>query len=682
MTADRLVAYVPSFSFQPGDVVPVHLAGNGGDTSVRLVRLDRLDEPEDVLGHEFSLDGPAAPHHFPLGSYGQTEAVLDLRPTYRLSLSVRITRWPETAVGVVGLKSTSGRSWVVEITKDETIRVGVAIPDGQNSWSDPVPAGHTFQRWASITATVAPTEIVISVDGAQAKVCRSAISQTESGTLLLARSPSTLSSLPTTFDGRVASLRIWDDLVNTIGGELDLKPTVEWDMSNDMHSTRIPAIPEGPALQLVNMPTRAVVGPDWDGQCHLWSEDPLQWNAVHFHSDDLEDARWPAAARVPLPTSLQSGVYGINVRNRESADLVPFAVLATPARPRAALRVLLPTFTYLAYANEPVFEPHTPVYSGWWDEYAHRHRLRSLYNWHDDGSGVSLATVHRPLLNMRLDYRYWLTGCAHGLAADLRLLRWLAAKRIDAEVITDHDLDADRHSALDGARVLVTGSHPEYWSRRAMTGLTDFLDSGGRFAYLGGNGLAAMVGIHPERPHVMELRRRSNSPGLWDAEPGELGLATTGELGGYWRHHRPTPRGITGLDSAGMGFRRGAIFRRTAASYSTDAAFVFEGVERDEFGEEADILGTAAAYEVDSADYAHGTPADTLVLATADGFTGYESLEQSGQVRADMTLRITPSGGAVFGVGSISWTSALKDPNISRITNNVLARFIDPRGFS
>jgi N,N-dimethylformamidase len=45
----------------------------------------------------------------------------------------------------------------------------------------------------------------------------------------------------------------------------------------------------------------------------------------------------------------------------------------------------------------------------------------------------------------------------------------------------------------------------------------------------------------------------------------------------------------------------------------------------------------------------------------------------------------TPSGGAVFSVGSIAWCASLPcnrfDNNVSRITRNVLDRFADPVPF-
>ena len=58
---------------------------------------------------------------------------------------------------------------------------------------------------------------------------------------------------------------------------------------------------------------------------------------------------------------------------------------------------------------------------------------------------------------------------------------------------------------------------------------------------------------------------------------------------------------------------------------------------------------------------------------------------QNGRVRADMVFFETPRGGAVWSTGSIAWTTSLAcngfDNNVSRITENVLRRFLDPRPF-
>jgi hypothetical protein len=53
----------------------------------------------------------------------------------------------------------------------------------------------------------------------------------------------------------------------------------------------------------------------------------------------------------------------------------------------------------------------------------------------------------------------------------------------------------------------------------------------------------------------------------------------------------------------------------------------------------------------------------------------------------DIALRVLPGGGAVFAAGSVAWTGSLShngcDNNVSRVTENVLRRFLSaPAGSS
>src|SRR5258705_230452 len=78
------------------------------------------------------------------------------------------------------------------------------------------------------------------------------------------------------------------------------------------------------------------------------------------------------------------------------------------------------------------------------------------------------------------------------------------------DVFTDHDLHADGAALLDGYRVLITGTHPEYWTHAMLDALHGWLERGGRLMYLGGNGFYWVTSIDPDRPHVAEVRRGIN----------------------------------------------------------------------------------------------------------------------------------------------------------------------------
>ena len=80
-------------------------------------------------------------------------------------------------------------------------------------------------------------------------------------------------------------------------------------------------------------------------------------------------------------------------------------------------------------------------------------------------------------------------GRTRPLPADLYLIDWLEAKGYAADIITDDDLHAEGAGLLASYKVVLTGSHHEYWTARMLAALDTYLQDGGRFMYLGGNGL-------------------------------------------------------------------------------------------------------------------------------------------------------------------------------------------------
>jgi N,N-dimethylformamidase len=145
------------------------------------------------------------------------------------------------------------------------------------------------------------------------------------------------------------------------------------------------------------------------------------------------------------------------------------------------------------------------------------------------------------------------------------------------------------------------------------------------------------------------------------------------------------------------GWGRCAGYRRTDASRSSRAAFVFEGVDAEVFGDRGFLGGGAAGFEIDRT--TPWTPRHALILAASFGHTGNYDLglereamfielrerPERDPVRAEMVFFETEGGGAVFSVGSIAWNGSLSydgyDNDVARITANVLRRFRDPAPF-
>uniref|UniRef100_UPI00333B9021 N,N-dimethylformamidase beta subunit family domain-containing protein n=1 Tax=Mesorhizobium sp. M0050 TaxID=2956861 RepID=UPI00333B9021 len=106
--------------------------------------------------------------------------------------------------------------------------------------------------------------------------------------------------------------------------------------------------------------------------------------------------------------------------------------------------------------------------------------------------------------------------------------------------------------------MLVTGSHPEYWSLPMWQAPEGFLARGGRLMYLGGNGFAHAIDFHPQRWGLVELRRRHSKNGSYGA--GKAYSSFTGRLCGAWRDLGRPEQSLVGV-----GYRTEALGLSTAA---------------------------------------------------------------------------------------------------------------------
>jgi N,N-dimethylformamidase len=233
-------------------------------------------------------------------------------------------------------------------------------------------------------------------------------------------------------------------------------------------------------------------------------------------------------------------------------------------------------------------------------------------------------------------------------------------------VITDEDLDDEGVDLLTPYRVLLTGSHPEYHTPRMLDAIEAYTHNGGRLAYLGGNGFYWRIARNKALPHTIEVRRAEGGIRAWQAEPGEYFHQLDGALGGMWRRSRRPPQRLVGVGFSGQGFFEGTHYRRLAASYDSEHAWIFDGIDDAIIGDYGLSGGGAAGFEFDRADPDLGTPDGTVILT-----------------RAEIVYVRTRSGGEVFSTGSITflgslWRNGFEGP-VSRLLENVVRRFSRPR---
>ena len=516
------------------------------------------------------------------------------------------------------------------------------------------------------------------------------------------------------FNGRierpvVASRVLAEEEVETLRyGPLPprLRPVIcaAWDFSRAIDTDDMVDIsPNRLDGELINLPIRAVRGSNWTGEEMNFNHAPEQYGAVHFLEDSLYDCGWEPDFELEVPEGTKSGFYAAHIVAGDQEDHIPFFIRPPVGSTTAPLALLVPTASYLAYAN---FREATEADQGEMmfnrlgiitpeDRYLNLHPElgHSMYDVHADGTGPCYSSRLRPILNFRPKHRsLW------QFSADLHLTDWLEGQRYDYDVITDEDMHAEGVELLARYRCVMTCTpHPEYYSTPMWDAVYAYTQQGGRLMYMGGNGFYWRVAYRDDKPGAMEMRRAEDGSRSWVSEPGEYYMSFTGEYGGLWWRCGRTPQFLVGNGFTAQGFDHSSYFRRQPDSYDPRAAFIFDGVGEEELIGDFGLIGNGAAgIELDRYDRGYGTPPHALKLASSEDHTdsylhvnediGHMYIAIGGrddpQVRADIVYFETPNGGGVFSTGSIGWCTALfhngYDNNVSRITRNVLLRFLDP----
>ena len=485
------------------------------------------------------------------------------------------------------------------------------------------------------------------------------------------------------YNGKIDNPRLYrralttQEIAAVAQGRNPSDPLANWDFSIGIESDTVTdTSPRKLHGRTVNLPMRAVTGHNWDSFEMDYKRARQQYGAIYFHDDDIDDAKWNVGFEFRAPAALKSGVYAARLRAGSSEDYVPFVVRPPKGRPAAKIALVIPTFSYLAYGGSgtSAFRP------------------LSLYSRHSDGSGVCYSSRLRPITNMRPKIQ---TNNPWQFMADTHLVDWLEVKGFGVDFYTDEDLHFEGAAVLAPYKVVLTATHPEYYSIEMLNAVRTYLNGGGRLMYLGGNGFYWVTPMDPTGRYI-EVRRRDGTE-HWQGAPGEHYHSLTGEPGGLWRFRGMAPQQFFGVGFTAQGFDRNQPYRRQPGSFDPRASWIFEGIGRDELiGEHPSLVLEvgAAGSELDRADFALGTPPHTLVLASSSGHSDayqhvVEQINTSNSakpggtenplVRADMVFLEYPNGGAVFSTSAIAWCGSLSYNNyinnVSRITENVLRRF-------
>ncbi len=352
------------------------------------------------------------------------------------------------------------------------------------------------------------------------------------------------------------------------------------------------------------------------------------------------------------------GLYYFHARG-ESGEFYSFPLVVAPARPRAKIAVLAATNTWNAYnpfggrsnyilaakiLDRPVVNSKTDL---------PRYRLSDYGEWKSADVFDPLSFDRPEPVNFVPEHVQCTDpiegrAACHLAPAEWRLLGWLERERFDYDLHSDHQLHSGQLD-LAAYRILILTVHPEYWSVEAYRRVKQWVfERGGKLMYLGGNGIncavefldggTSMRCLNPwpagfeSRFHVQE-ESEAKLLGVVYSDPGAMTVA---------------PYEVTAADHwifSGTGLKKGDRFGLKTL--------------HERYGD------GGSGHETDKV--SGSSPKNVQVLARG------LNPDDGG---AHLVYFDTPSGGAVFSVGSITYASALLcEEATSRITANVLRRF-------
>lgn len=664
-TSQAIFGYTSRLSVQPGQAIDLHVSCEGVPSyAASLVRLrhgfDGDAGPgflESEVGSD--IDGMYPGRYFACqpGSYVEIKdpnglmaepvgmvvraSVYPTLPRNDRSGTLGAYRVSQSSVAFHGEHQTVMGTWDAERSLGWAITLENGIP--AVTWSDSgerksvrFESELTGHHWydlkvefpagpGAVTLSVEPVgHLMDRVAPAAAQLVGGSIAGSCSGVVSPSEHPMRIGALARESEGRLIAVAAFNGKVGGVTVERSGKLVARWHFgrSDREDGLLLSRVLDESANELhgrcFNRPLRAATGRLYRGTSEDFRLAPDEYDAIHFHDDDIKDARWPVALTLNVPKDLPSGVYAFRLRANDVDHHVPFFVV--PGKVKNDVAVLFPTGTYLAYANDRIaFEAdgievllgHIPiVHEGDLVLQDHPEFGRSCYEIHNDGSNVVFSSFRRPLITNQPRYRaVFMSEGPWGLPADLAIVHWLETVGCEFDAITDEDLDSAGYELIKDYRVLLTGSHPEYVTRTELDALEEFTASGGRLMYLGGNGFYATTSYDPESPHVVEIRRSDGGTRPSQSAYGERRHQTSGESAGLWRNRGRAPDRLVGVGMSSQGFDHSTYYERLKDSFDPRASFIFEGVGEDErLGDFGYMGGGAAGAEIDCFNPALGAP--------------------------------------------------------------------------
>jgi hypothetical protein len=291
-------------------------------------------------------------------------------------------------------------------------------------------------------------------------------------------------------------------------------------------------------------------------------------------------------------------------------------------------------------------------------------------------------------------------------------VRWAEGEDMPLDYLTDYDLDVDP-AALDAYDVVVLVGHSEYWSGAQRETIDGFVARGGRLAIFSGNTAFWKVRWEDEGRTLICHK--------WKGFEADPVAAETPQLGTHlWSHPnfaRPEAQ-TTGLSFIFGGYHRlGLCAARGQGGYTVyrNDHWALEGCDLyygDVFGDQVPLLGyendgcpltfgddglpapvarvgvpenleiialAPASFAESPSPYRPLIPPEQLDVVADIAFGSSSPETQARVLRGHAVMASFHSGeGEVFNAGTTEWAHGLAadDPFVTRITRNVLKRFL------
>jgi hypothetical protein len=442
----------------------------------------------------------------------------------------------------------------------------------------------------------------------------------------------------------------------------------------------------------------------------VWRADAVSGEAHPMPDDASADGcGWPVTLEIPVGESWRSGFYAVTLTaGKERADAF-LVVRPVAGEARAPSILVLSTTTWNAYndwGGPSLYTGGTrvsferPLARGFLDK---PEPMRRKMQPEPDREARWYFEWAEPL-----GLSVW-SGGAGWATWERGFVRWAEREGYELDVAISEDLE-QHPDVLEGHRLFLSVGHDEYWSWGMREALDRFTDGGGNAAILSGNTCFWQVRFDEGHRSMTCFKYRADEDpavgtpderfvtGPWSdrriAWPETRTIGLTFTRGGYSRYGLGVPRGSGAYTVwrpehwafEGTGLRYGDELGRADAivAYEVDGVELTlrDGLPVPTGGDGApdglEILATAPArlwsqHEQPSR-YAH-EPGELENTATAVFGPGWrDQVHRVTNNHACIGVFTKPGGGTVFNAGVTDWTCGLGDPDVARVTRNVLDR--------